>query len=36
MRCNRFIRGTLDRTLCMWLSDESVVFATAAMYRSCS
>ena len=31
MRCNRFIGETLDRTL--WLSDESVVFAAAAMYQ---
>ena len=30
MRCNRFISETLVRT---WLSDESVVFAAAAMYQ---
>ena len=31
MHCNRFIGETLVRTL--WLSDESVVFAAAAMYQ---
>ena len=31
MRCNRFIGKTVDRT--QWLSDKSVVFAAAAMYR---
>ena len=31
MHCNRFIGETLVRT--QWLSDESVVFAAAAMYQ---
>ena len=31
MPCNRFIGETLDGM--QWLSDESVVFAAAAMYQ---
>jgi len=31
MHCNRFIGETLVRT--QWLSDESVVFAAAAVYQ---
>ena len=31
MRCNRFVGETLIRVL--WFSDESVVFAAAAMYQ---